>query len=73
MLKNKIMKKRKVIFTDNDGFKQVFIYDSINLENNGAFFIKDGNCVLFLPSWCAFATVDFESVIPDFLCLPTKK
>ena len=67
------MKKRIVIFTDNDGFNQGIIFDSFNFENNGAVFINEGNCVLFLPSWCAFATVDFEAEIPESLCLPTKK
>jgi hypothetical protein len=73
MLKNKIMKKRKVIFTDNEGFSQAFIFTDIIINEHGNYFYIKDNIVLFLPSWCAFATVDFKTEIPDTLCLPTKK
>ena len=71
--KNKIMNKRKVVFTDNDGCSIIFYYDEIQIENQGNYFICEGEIILFLPSWCAFATFDCKNEIDEALCLPSKK
>jgi hypothetical protein len=67
------MLKRKVVFTDNDGCSQAFIYDALFFVENGVAFYKKDNCILFLPSWCAFATLDYKTEIPESLCLPSQK
>ena len=73
MLKNKIMKKRKVVFTDNNGESIVFYYDEIQIENKGRYFLCEGEIILYLPSWCAFATFGCKNEIDEALCLPKKK